>query len=386
MKILIIETYYPRFLQEFYGRRLHASEGYDAQWRALMDRCFGIADFYSTNLRELGHESTEIVANAEPLQRQWARQHGLRAEPRGYELTFRKKVIPWVRRVPDRWFYHVLKAQVEHYRPDVLHIQDMNGISTEFLREIRPSVHLITGQIACAIRPGADFTAYDVIFSSFPHFVDQFRAAGLDAEYLNLAFEARVLDRLDHPSRKYSVTFVGGLSPRHGERVRLLERLAEAHPLDVWGYGAEHLPPDSPLRDRHHGEAWGLDMYRVLRSSDVVINTHIDVAGRYANNMRLYEATGVGSLLVTDQKENLETFFEDGREVVSYRSVDEAVELVGHYLDDASTREAIAAAGQRRTLREHTYAERMREFVSLLEPRLGGRAAARHVTNEGVRR
>ena len=44
------------------------------------------------------------------------------------------------------------------------------------------------------------------------------------------------------------------------------------------------------------------------------------MAKSYANNMRLYEATGVGALLVTDWKENLGEMFEPGKEVVAYRS------------------------------------------------------------------
>ena len=36
-------------------------------------------------------------------------------------------------------------------------------------------------------------------------------------------------------------------------------------------------------------------MYRVLRQSKIALNRHSDVAEDHANNMRLYEATGVGT-------------------------------------------------------------------------------------------
>ena len=45
--------------------------------------------------------------------------------------------------------------------------------------------------------------------------------------------------------------------------------------------------------------------------------------------MRLYEATGVGTLLVTDYKDNLHEMFIPGKEVVVYRDADEAVEHEG---------------------------------------------------------
>jgi spore maturation protein CgeB len=118
---------------------------------------------------------------------------------------------------------------------------------------------------------------------------------------------------------------------------------------------------------RYHGEAWGLEMFRVLAESRIAVNRHIDVAGDNANNMRLYEATGVGSLLLTDAKENLGDLFEVGREVVAYRDENELVEAIEHYLAHEDERAAVAAAGQQRTLREHGYGVRMRELSGILE-------------------
>ena len=59
-------------------------------------------------------------------------------------------------------------------------------------------------------------------------------------------------------------------------------------------------------------------MYRVLARSKIALNRHIDVAEDHANNMRLYEATGVGTFLITDAKRNLSELFEPGEEVVTY--------------------------------------------------------------------
>ena len=111
---------------------------------------------------------------------------------------------------------------------------------------------------------------------------------------------------------------------------------------------------------------WGYDMYRQLRRSKIALNIHIDMAEQYAANMRLYEATGVGTLLLTDWKTNLHELFEIGKEVVAYRSTEECVELVQHYLAHDAEREAIAKAGQQRTLSEHSYYHRMQELTEIL--------------------
>jgi hypothetical protein len=368
MRILVLDSYYSAFLDSFYGGRPDLSQrSYDEQWRALMDQCFGTADFYSTNLIALGHESTEVVANSAPLQRRWAREQGVELDRPKLIWERRARVIPWPQRIPPPpWFYTVLSAQVRQYRPDVLHIQDMNGISPAFVREVRPYVKLLTGQIACPIALDADFREYDLVLSSFPHFVEQFRRDGLHSEYFNLGFEAKLLTRLKKGPAN-GVVFIGGLSSDHAERIEFLEHLAASQALDIWGYGIDSLNANSNLHRHHHGALWGLDMYQVLRDADIALNHHINVAGNSANNMRLYEATGVGAFLLTDHKQNLQTLFEPGKEVVTYHSAAEAVELIDYYLTHEAERQAIAQAGQARTLREHTYLNRMQEFVSIVK-------------------
>lgn len=370
MKILIIDTYYREFLESVYKENAaYACKPFEEQWRLLMDKCFGTADFYSSNLVKLGHEATEVLSNCEPLQRQWAKENGIKLTETKFKWDIRKRwgSIPWPQRIPsEKWFYTVLTAQVKNYRPDVLHIQNMNGTSPTFLREVRPYIKLITGQIACPISQDADFSEYDLVLSSLLNFVEKFKRDGLTSKYFKLGFEPRVLTKLKKQSFHYQAAFIGGLSEAHVDRIRLLEEIAKFPELDVWGYGINELDPKSPVLTVHHGNAWGLEMYNILFNSKIALNNHINVSENYANNMRLYEATGVGSLLLTEYKDNLKTLFEPGREVVTYNSAEECVELIKYYLENEEERKSIACAGQQRTLNEHTYYERMKEFGEII--------------------
>jgi len=338
-----------------------------------MNQCFGVADFYSKNLMKLGYEAKEVIANCELLQRQWAKENGIKlaeTKPK-WAVRMRRGLIPWPHRIQsNRWVYDILASQVKQYLPDVLYIQDMNYISADFLREMRDYVKLIIGQIAYPIVRGADFSEYDLILSSFPHFIEQFRKDGLTSEYFNLAFEPRVLSQLKKQGTHYQTVFVGGLSAAHVDRIRLLEKIASSQTLDVWGYGINKLDTESPLRAIHHGSAWAIDMYNILYNSKIALNNHISVAENYANNMRLYEATGVGTLLITDYKDNLHTLFELDKEVVAYSSAEECIELIKYYLENEEERKAIARAGQERTLTEHTYYKRMHEFMEIVQRHL----------------
>jgi len=108
-------------------------------------------------------------------------------------------------------------------------------------------------------------------------------------------------------------------------------------------------------------------MFRILVRSRISLNHHIEVSEGYANNMRLYETTGVGTLLLTDRKQNLAEMFEPEAEVAVYRTPEECIERIRYYLGQEAERERVARAGQGRTLHEHTYRQRMAQLVELVE-------------------
>jgi len=69
---------------------------------------------------------------------------------------------------------------------------------------------------------------------------------------------------------------------------------------------------------------------------------------------------------VTDEKDNLGELFRSGGEVVAYRSADDAIDKIRHYMQHPDQAAAIARAGQQRTLSEHTYRHRMQELSDIL--------------------
>ena len=62
--------------------------------------------------------------------------------------------------------------------------------------------------------------------------------------------------------------------------------------------------------------------------------------------------------------------FEVNREIVTYHSNEELLEKINYYLNHEEERRKIAEAGQRRTLKDHTYTVRMRELKEILEHHL----------------
>jgi spore maturation protein CgeB len=385
MRILTINRDYPAFLKHLYASNPGLDVApYEEQLRVRNESHFGVADYYSSNLRALGHDSWDLHANNSALQNAWAEEHGIRVSRPGVFDSVRsiasnsvlKHLKPMLRPLSRRFSgtprqsMEVLAAQIRHYKPDVVLNQALDEIPDAFFQEMRKTIPLMVGQIASPLIEQSKFPSYDLVISSLPNFVNYFRNQGIAAELNRLAFQPSVLEKLRPTRNPYGATFVGSLSPYHKSRVDWIRSIATQIDLHIWGQGADAFPEASPIRKHHHGPAWGIEMFQILHDSRITLNHHIGIAEGFANNMRLFEATGSGTLLVTDHKANLHEIFELGKEVIAYRSPGECLEAIRYFTEHESARKAIALAGQARTIRDHSYRRRMEELVEILERHL----------------
>lgn len=365
MNILILDNYYNGFLQSFYSSHPEVKEqNFEDNRSSIMAQRFGTSDAYSYNLKKLGHDAQEIITNDDRLQIKWAHENGIRP----LQLSIPRYLNYGLNYILDYdWRYKIIEAQVKQIKPDVLYIQEYNILSDGFIAKLKPFVKLIVGQVASPIPIHRSYKSYDLVLTSFPHFVEIFRKKRIKSEYFRLAFDDRILKEVNLFDPKFGITFVGGISKAHKQGKELLKEVSDHLPIELFGYGRDVLDPLSNAYKHHHGEVWGLEMYKILAQSRISLNRHIDVSENFANNMRLFEATGMGACLVTDWKENLHTLFEPEEEVVTYRCADELIEKVIYLLENDKERQKIAHAGQKRTLKEHNYQNRMKELSEMLE-------------------
>ena len=81
----------------------------------------------------------------------------------------------------------------------------------------------------------------------------------------------------------------------------------------------------------------------------------------------MFEATGVGACLLTDTGHNMPDLFEEDKEVITYRTIDEAVDKVNYLLAHPDEAEQIAKAGQIRTLKDHTIINRCQQIDEVIQ-------------------
>ena len=250
----------------------------------------------------------------------------------------------------------------------------------ELLNALRQRAKLVVAMVSSEAPDAATLAGYTHVITAFPHYA----AANPDWLYLPLAFDPRHLEVGRVLRAPFPVTFVGGMGVwRHWQSGQhAINAVAEAFDdFQWWGYvGGDAHVLTQPLRAKHQGAAWGSAYFNVLQDSTMTINRHGEVhrnsKGKFfACNMRLYEATGCGALLFTEDSDNLgagwsgwpEGLFEPFAEVVPYRNPTQLVELVRHYQKYPEDAAAIAAAGQVRTLNAHTYTHRAANLLEWLE-------------------
>jgi hypothetical protein len=409
-----ITTIYPEFERQF----LAENEDYtDLSYDDLFDRfaktLYGWSDFFTTHMLEIGNEAQDIFASLEPLQKAWAREHG---------AVYQE----------ETWLRDIALAQVRAFQPDVLFLQDLYLFDQPLraaLRSVCVKPILLVGWRAAPTTDFHEFKDLDLILTAFPHFVERLRAVGANAYLMLHAFEQSVLQAIpSNTDRIHRFTFAGSLGGGTGSfssRYAMVEQLIATTPLEVWGNtgypirGLKHwlllksihtsnqllssfgvssnrrsaIPlvrngvdwtgdPTRPSLEskysrRFHPPVFGTAYYGLLAQSKLTLNFHINAAEAAASNVRMYEATGMGACLVTDWKPNLDDIFDPDHEVVSYRTPEEASEKVAYLLDHDSERNAIATAGQRRTLQDHTLKQRVMELDEMLKSMLPCRVTLR---------
>jgi spore maturation protein CgeB len=172
-------------------------------------------------------------------------------------------------------------------------------------------------------------------------------------------------DLTDAERQEYAcdVAVVGTLVPQrlYSERVAALEALRDFD-LGLWSV---HEVPAS-LRQFYRGPALGEQMLRITRAAKITVNPHGDFM-RYGGNMRLFEACGVGTFQIVDDRPGVPDWFTVGEHLVTYHDPAHLRELVTYYLAHDDERARIAAAGQAHVHAHHTYDHRMTRLMELVE-------------------
>lgn len=390
LNLLIISSVYEGYLENFHNRDIKfPGESYiTTNENMLADSTEFIASYVRT-LRKKGVNANAVIANDSILQRKWTEEHGDNGE-------------------------NILFSQVKHYSPDIVWIEDLRFTDDDFLSHLKtrfPYIRLLIAYHCAPVTPGSfsKFSYFDFILTCTPGLKADFESRGIRCYLVYHGFDT---DLLPAPSAiiktRSDVLFSGTMKQGRGyhlERIMLIDYLISnglkislyinlekggkltlkkmlrfiykflktfglSHPEKIsryLEYGAEPVIsyPESILRN-YSKPIFGKEMLDLLAGSKIVLNNHGQVAGQFAGNMRLFEATGAGSCLVTDNKSNIKDLFEPGKEIIVYDNNEDCLKKITWLLQNDEERIKIAKAGHQRTLKDHTVSHRCDTIINIL--------------------
>jgi len=159
----------------------------------------------------------------------------------------------------------------------------------------------------------------------------------------------------DDPAYRCQIATAGGL---HSYRVAFFNNLAD-YDVKIWGHTRPLWMPLEKVAKMFQGRpVYDQDKVRAFRGADILLD-NLHFTEFWGVNVRCFEAAGAGAFQMVDWRPGLSQLFEDGRELVTFRGISDLREKIAFWLPRIRERKEIAAAGQRRAFRDHTYALRL---------------------------
>lgn len=328
-------------------------------------------------------------------------------------------IFPGIPEVQDIWFKEngvrkenaSISYQISQIQPNIVFIEDIGIVNDKTILELKERKVLLVGHHCSPF----DDTIIDklkllnLVITCSPRILNDFNSIGIvNSRLIYHGFDKRFLKSMNENVTKceeliFSGSLISG-NNFHDDRLETLQFLIENN-IDVSLYSS-YSPLKEPLKNELiiknaikifgrinaqrilyrmgididlepvqnylrikkylHPPLFGSEMYHKLANSAICINIHGGVAGPFAANMRLFEATGAGTCLVTDAKMNLSDLFEVDKECIAFNSKEEALEKIRYLKNNPTVREEIALNGKKRCLEKHSMELRVNEFYGML--------------------
>jgi len=224
-------------------------------------------------------------------------------------------------------------------------------------------------------------TQYDYVFTLERNCVDLYRSAGCSqVHYLPFAaFPQHYRPTLMPSPHRRNLSFIGSA---YWNRVNFLRPIFPAlieQGLMINGIWWDRLPEYPDYVDRIELGKWmgPVETAEVYSGSKIVLNLHRspfeeDVNNNKAGitaaspNPRTFEISACATLQLVDSRDDLASFYVPGEEIETFSSPEELVEKVRFYLNHEEARREIALRALHRTLRDHTYSNRLDQLLTVI--------------------
>jgi spore maturation protein CgeB len=270
---------------------------------------------------------------------------------------------------------------IKEQRPDfILHSKDElpAGVFDEF-RRFTKVIQWYPDPVIPEWLP-AYVKASDVFLTMSEGLVGEFQQYNSNVFWLTQAFEPsffeiKEITEEDEKIFSAEVTFVGNLGSKSQYLMRreTLERvIQDGFKLKWWGPRLPRKFSTIPLIIGKLGNSyggkfvWGEEYAKAARLSKVFLAFDSQPHIRKSMSARMYTAVGCGAFYMCQHIDGIEDILEPDKEIVTFKSEQEMIDMIRYYIKNNELRIKIAEAGRKRVLKDHTYEVRMRQMIELI--------------------
>lgn len=166
---------------------------------------------------------------------------------------------------------------------------------------------------------------------------------------------ACVLTEKERIRYQCDITTAGNL---HSYRIAFFEQLKD-YQVKIWGPPPPLWMGESKVRSMWQGcYVANEEKCKVFQAAKMVVNNLLPWE-IYGLNARAFEACAAGAFQLVDWRPALDQFFEEGKELVAFHSLEDLRGKINYYLSHENERKRIALAGLKKAHEEHTYLKRL---------------------------
>lgn len=150
------------------------------------------------------------------------------------------------------------------------------------------------------------------------------------------------------------------------ERERTLNRLSEHFPVTLYTRSDTAALPNVHFK----GSAKTLtEMPKIFHASKINLNITMRPI-ETGLSLRIWDVLGCGGFLLTNYQAEIPEYFEIGKDLETYESMEELEQKVQYYLTHEEERVEIAVSGYEKVARHHTYEQRLAQMIQILDSTL----------------
>ena len=198
---------------------------------------------------------------------------------------------------------------------------------------------------------------------------------GVNALYLPMAalpsfHRQEVLSGMDQKRFSSDLSFMGAGYPNR----RLAFRQLTSFDFKIWGTEWDSEPTLEPFVQLRGARISPEDCVKIYNGSKINLNLHSSVhadklvaLGDFVNP-RTFEVASCAAFQLVDKRTLLPELFHE-KEITTFESMEELLDLIPYYLENNGKRMEIALAAQKRVVKEHTYHHRMQTLIDFIAGR-----------------